>query len=344
MSVFGVFAAAFALAVCLAADRVGRLLGVMDSPDGVRKVHGKDTPLVGGVATVVPVVGLLVYAGASSGYAPLYLTLAAVTGGSLALGYMDDRGHVRPSWRLLLSASLCVAALYAAPALRIDAFAFSFMGAPVFLHGWATLFTVICLVGLQNAVNMADGENGLAPGLALIWLMCLLAYAPDHLTPILAVSALCLLIVIPFNWTGRLFLGDAGAYALGVAIGVMAIYVYDVGFAALPADVVALWFLAPVADCLRLMATRALAGRSPFSSDRNHLHHVLNGLMPRGWALTFYLLLVAVPAALAYAFPEMTLLWVLLTAICYCVLVFVGARGAAHRRLRAIRATEAPLS
>lgn len=336
MLVIYVFAAAFALAVCLAADRIGGLLGVMDSPDGVRKVHEKDTPLVGGVATVVPVVGLLVYAGASSGYAPLYLVLAAVAGGSLVLGYMDDRGHVRPSWRLLGLASLCVAALYAAPALRIDAFAFSFTSVPVFLHGWATLFTAVCLVGLQNAVNMADGENGLASGLALIWLMCLLAYAPDHLTPILAVSALCLLIAIPFNWTGRLFLGDAGAYALGGAVGAMAVYVYDVGFTALPADVVALWFLVPVADCLRLMATRALAGRSPFSSDRNHLHHVLNGLMPRGWALTVYFLLVAVPAALAYAFPEMTLLWIVFTVACYCVFLFVGAHDVARRRLRAL--------
>ena len=336
MSVFYVFAAAFALAVCLAADRIGRLLGVVDSPDGVRKVHKKDTPLVGGVATAVPVVGLLVYAAASSGYAPLYLVLAAVTGGSLALGYVDDRSHIRPSWRLLLMASLCVAALYVAPALRIDAFAFSFMSVPVFLHGWATLFTAICLIGLQNAVNMADGENGLVPGLTLIWLMCLLAYAPDHLTPILAVSALCLLITAPFNWTGRLFLGDAGAYALGIMIGAMTIYVYNVGFTALSADVVVLWFLVPVADCLRLMATRALAGRSPFSSDRNHLHHILNDLMPRGRALTLYFLLVAVPAALAYAFPEMTLLWALFTATCYCVLVFVGARGVAHRRLRAL--------
>lgn len=336
MSVFHVFAVAFTLVVCLAADRIGLLLGVMDSPDGVRKVHKKDTPLVGGIATVVPVIGLLAYAGASSGYAPLYFVLAVVTGGSLALGYVDDRGHIRPSWRLLLLASLCVAALYAVPALRIDAFVFSFMSVPVFLNGWATLFTVICLVGLQNAVNMADGENGLVPGLALIWITCLLAYAPGHLTPILAVFALCLLIAAPFNWTGRLFLGDAGAYGLGITIGAMAVYVYNVGFTILPADVVALWFLVPVTDCLRLMVTRALAGRSPFGSDRNHLHHILNDLMPRNRALTFYFLLVAVPAALAYAFPEMTLLWALFTVACYCVLVFVGARGMAHRRLRAL--------
>ena len=55
--------------------------------------------------------------------------------------------------------------------------------------------------------------------------------------------------------------------------------------------------------------------------------------MPWGRALAFYLLLVATPALLAFRFPEKTLLWALLVFACYCVLVFVGVRGLAHRRL-----------
>ena len=72
----------------------------------------------------------------------------------------------------------------------------------------------------------------------------------------------------------RLFLGDSGAYALSIAIALLVIYVYGVKFSVLPADVVALWFVVPTVDCPRLMITRVLAGRSPFSSDRNHLHHI----------------------------------------------------------------------
>jgi len=326
-------AAVFTLTVCMAANRIGGLLGVVDSPDGVRKIHENDTPLVGGVAAIVPFVSMSVYLGTSSGYAPLYYVLAAVAGGSLILGYVDDRGHVRPIMRLILSATLCLVALYAVPALRVEAFAFSFLRAPIFLHGWAILFTVICLVGLQNAVNMADGKNGLVLGLSFVWTICLLVYAPSHLTPLLMVLAIGLVIAAPFNWKGHLFLGDSGAYALSIAIAVLVVYVYSVKFAVLPADVVALWFLVPIVDCLRLMVARVLAGRSPFNSDRNHLHHILNDLMPWGRALAFYLLLVAVPALLAFHFPEKTLLWALFTFACYCMLVFVGARGLAHRRL-----------
>ncbi len=336
MSFFYLIAAAFTLAVCLAAHRMGLLLGVVDSPDGIRKTHEVDTPLVGGIASILPFVGSSIFYGSHSGYAPLYFTLAAVAGGSLVLGYVDDRVHVKPLWRLILSAAICVGALYAVPALRIEAFTFSFSSLPVFLYGWATLFTVICLVGLQNAVNMADGRNGLVLGLSLIWVICLLAYAPSHLTPLLVVLGISISIAMPFNLRGRLFLGDSGAYALSTGIGILAVYVYGVKFSVLSADIVALWFLVPILDCLRLMVTRVLAGRSPFNSDRNHLHHILNGVMPWNRALAFYLLLVAVPAGLAYIFPDKALLWAFLTTTIYGVLIFFAARGLTHHRLSAL--------
>ena len=323
-------AAAYTLAICTMANKVGTLLGAVDSPDGVRKTHEADTPLVGGFAVVLPFVFVSIYLGSFSGFVPLYFVLALVILGSLILGYVDDRSHIRPIWRLTLSTVLCAGALYAVPALRIEAFAFSFLNFSVFLYGWASLFTVLCLVGLQNAVNMADGRNGLVLGLSLIWVVCLLFYAPSHLTPLL------LVIAAPFNLKGHLFLGDSGAYALSAGIGILVIYVYGVKFSVLSADIVALWFLVPILDCLRLMMTRILSGRSPFSSDRSHLHHILNDLMPWSRALIFYQLLVAVPAGLAYFFPDKTLIWAFLIVTIYSVLIIIARRGLLDHRLSAL--------
>ena len=278
MFMFYLFAAVLTFAVCLAADRIGGMLGVVDAPDGFCKVHETDTPPVGGFAAVVPFILATIFLSVTSGFAPLFLTLAGVVAASLILGYVDDHRHIRPLWRLLLSASLCVTALYIVPALGVEFFVFSFLGAPIFLHGWAVPFTVLCLVGLQNAVNMADGKNGLVLGLSLVWVFCLMAYAPSHLTTILIVFAIGLAVALPFNLRGRLFLGDSGAYALSIAIGFLTMYVYGIRFASLPSDVVVLWFLIPIVDCLRLMVTRVSAGRSPFSCDRNHFHHILHDL------------------------------------------------------------------
>src|SRR3546814_19361231 len=43
-------------------------------------------------------------------------------------------------------------------------------------------FTLLCLLGFQNAVNMADGTNGLVIGLGLGWVSLLLLHAPPELT------------------------------------------------------------------------------------------------------------------------------------------------------------------
>ena len=91
---------------------------------------------------------------------------------------------------------------------------------------------------------------------------------------------------------------------------VLTLHVYAVGFEELHADVIALWFLIPIVDALRLMAARLIAGNSPFAADRNHFHHLLQELLPWhwGWRLGLYLGLVAVPGALAISYPDATLL------------------------------------
>ena len=157
-------------------------------------------------------------------------------------------------------------------------------------------FSLLCLVGVQNATNMADGKDGLAIGLSLLWTGLLFAHAPDHLRPLLLVLAVGLALVLIFNLSGRLFLGDSGSYSISAFVGLATIYCYGVGFPVLRADVVALWFLIPVVDCLRLMAVRLARGRSPFSSDQNHLHHILTRWMPWRWGLPLYLALVGLPS------------------------------------------------
>ena len=163
--------------------------------------------------------------------------------------------------------------------------------------------------------------------------MFLLFYAPEHLRPLLMVFAVCLGIAFAFNLAGRLFLGDSGTYAISIFVGLLAIYCYSVGFDALRAEVVVLWFLIPIVDCLRLMALHAIAGRSPFSSDRNHFHHILADWMPWRWGLAAYLTLAGVPGLLALAFPSLALVWIVLALALYGIVVGVSGRQAAQRRV-----------
>ena len=129
----------------------------------------------------------------------------------------------------------------------------------------------------------------------------------------------------------RVFLGDSGTYAISIFVGLLAIYCYSVGFHALRAEVVVLWFLVPIVDCLRLIVLRVAAGRSPFSSHRSHLHHVLAHWMPWRWGLVAYLALAGVPSLLALAFPGLALVWIVVALALSGIVIGVGGRQASQR-------------
>ncbi len=317
------------LGVCLLAIPLGRWLKVVDLPDGAggRKRHGEATPLVGGLAVFAAVSMSLIFINPGTQNFILLGLYAAF----FMLGFTDDRGHVRPGARLLLSFVASWVAIYYAPAFEVSFLRFSFLPYTLFLDEWSVLFTVLCIVGLQNAVNMADGKNGLVIGQSLIWTVLLFLYAPPHLQPLLTTLMIVLGIILVFNLQGKLFLGDAGSYSLSVLIGLLAIYVYNQKFTDLSADMVALWFLLPVLDCIRIMVSRVIRGTSPFSGDRNHLHHLIAAQILWRYGLAIYLAMVGIPAVFAVLLPEITPLLALIITLGYALLYLLLTRRIVRR-------------
>jgi hypothetical protein len=139
----------------------------------------------------------------------------------------------------------------------------------------------------------------------LIWVAFLYFYAPPQIAYILAYLMIFLLVTLVFNACGKLFMGDSGTYAMGIAIGFLTIYLYNSPSKMLHADVVVVWFAIPVLDCLRLIAQRLMDHRSPMSPDRNHLHHRLQHIFRTRDVVFLYWLMVAVPGAFAIAMPSL---------------------------------------
>ena len=314
-------AAGVSTLISVFARQIGSHLRVLDIPDGKRKNHPAATPQTGGLAIGVPTLAVLVYLAMTSLFLPLYLIAAGTGLACLLLGLSDDRKPIRPAYRLLLSLLLALVALEVVPALQVTFLHFSFWNQALFLEQFALVFTAVCIVGLQNSVNMADGKNGVVMGLCLFWCVELLLFAPDHMNLVLLALCATLVIALAFNLRGSLFLGDSGSYSVSYIIALLAIYVYDTAFAALPADLVILWFLIPVIDCLRVMALRVFRGHSPFSSDQNHLHHLLHRRLPWRWGLLVYLSLAGMPGLLASFAPSTTLAWCIAALSCYGVII-----------------------
>ena len=141
----------------------------------------------------------------------------------------------------------------------------------------AWLLTTVFCVGFINAFNMADGANGLVPGIAFAaFVVFFLEYGRPTDGILMFACTMFLLFNIISGW---FFLGDTGSYGLGAIIlgyGLNGVIVGDFS----------IWFmLALVAyPCLDFVAsiTRRLAsGRSPFVADDGHLHnHLHRNLKP----------------------------------------------------------------
>ena len=158
-------------------------------------------------------------------------------------------------------------------------------------------FSALCLLAFQNAVNMADGRDGLVAGITLIWLAALFSYGPHPSNfPILALFA-GLLIVFFANLRGLLFLGDAGTYGIGAFVGLTTIWIHGSNIGLYTIDVITI-MLIPILDMIRLFGMRLIRGMHPFSADHDHLHHHLDRAVGWLWGRRIYFGLVCLPIAL----------------------------------------------
>ena len=161
---------------------------------------------------MLPVAAMAIGTSLTSEFAPLFGILGVAILGFFIVGLLDDRRHLKPAMRLGVSTVACLAFLWVVPALDVTFLKFSFLPNAIYFGtsplivpvlAVSALFTVLCLVGLQNAINMADGENGLAIGLSVLWVALLLLSAPPHMVPLLIVFLISLLIALVFKGTSK---------------------------------------------------------------------------------------------------------------------------------------------
>lgn len=293
--------------VCANAAALGNKLGLMDVPDA-RKMHRTNTPLMGGVVlqfVFAPLCALqLGWMGSDEWARRLSIWLACVAAMTF-IGIADDRHSLTPKNRLVFSFATFAIAAVLDPNFNIRILDFEHPSFELGLGtGWlAIVFTVVCGVGLVNAVNMADGKNGLVIGVCLGWLGLLSLRAPPPVQPMITLLVVVLLVLLAFNLPGRLFLGDGGAYGLASAIGLIAILTYNSkgvhAGRAISADELVLIFATPVIDSFRLTFVRLQRGQSPMVGDRDHLHHHL--LNRFGWpaGLIVYFIVALLPGTIA---------------------------------------------
>lgn len=299
----GSLAAVVAFALCCYALAIGQRFGLLDVP-GDRKKHTHTTPLMGGVvilAAIMPAAFAIIAFVAPEAHRDKLLVWSAIVAGMTVVGILDDRHSLSPRVRLLASFAIFGIAAYIEPTFNVRVLDFEYPSVSLGLgtRSIAIAFTILCCVGLVNAVNMADGKNGLVIGLCIGWLMLLATRAPNNMLPLISVLLAVLSILLAFNLRGKLFLGDGGAYGLGAAIGAIAIAIYNSpgphATRAMAAEELMLLFAVPVFDSFRLTFKRLKRGQSPMAADRDHLHHHIQDRFGWPMGLLIYWALALLP-------------------------------------------------
>ncbi len=264
---FCFFSFLFAYTASPRLSHTAALCGAVDVPDGGRHLHARATPRAGGLAFFFAFsLALLVYlfrfgAGEDAG---LFLALAGGGGGIAAAGMLDDAtrlGVGKKLWLSFLASLLAVAAGCRIPALPI---------------ALSVLLSLFLLLSLVNAQNFIDGMDALSGGSAVlsVGLLALDAWILGEGGVFLAASLLFFAVLgfLPHNLPpARLFMGDTGSLFLGYAIGVLILFLWQAGGGA----ELLLFAAVPLSDLIFVVLRRLLAGVSPFSADRRHLHHAL---------------------------------------------------------------------
>jgi UDP-GlcNAc:undecaprenyl-phosphate GlcNAc-1-phosphate transferase len=271
-----ILAAVVTVALIPILERRATALHVLDTPGG-RKLHDRPVPRVGGIAMAA---GLAV---------PLLLWLqldrqavALMCAGLVvfAFGVWDDRRDLPPATKFL---GQCIAVAIVVFVGGVTVHSVTLAGRHELPVAVSIPLTFLFLLGTTNAINLADGLDGLAGGTTFLCVAAIAALSIGggaiEITTVAIALMGSLLGFLRYNsHPARVFMGDGGSQLLGFVAGVLAVQLTqatDLPYsAALPLLLLGL----PIIDTLTVMAVRIWEGRSPFSADRNHLHHRLLAL------------------------------------------------------------------
>ncbi len=280
---------------------VARRLGAMVAPGG-RHLHMRATPLLGGWAialscalTVALAAWLLPIEWMGGRRLNPSRVMWLITACCVVLvgGAYDDLRGTRPGAKLGVQVLAALIA-YAGGAALVTAHV-PFFG--TLELGWLALpASVLWIVAITNAINLLDGLDGLAAGVGAMIALAMGVVAITHDNPV--VAALCVILagastgfLVHNFYPAKVFMGDTGSNFLGFAIGCLSLVGYRKSIAAVGLAASFIILGLPVLDMLFSMLRRTAQGRSPFSADRGHLHHMLValGLSQRRVVILLYL-------------------------------------------------------
>ncbi|HEY9113461.1 MAG TPA: MraY family glycosyltransferase [Bacteroidales bacterium] len=305
-----------------------------------RTSHKSSIPTLGGFAVFSGfIVSVMIFA-----YIPNIPYLQYIVAGMLIvflLGLKDDVIALAPMTKIV-GEVIAATIIIDLGNVRISGL-YGFMGITSIGPYTSDLLSIFVIIAIVNAFNLIDGIDGLASGVGIIagltfgfWFY-LAGYTQIAILAFALVGALLAFFFYNvFSVKNKIFMGDIGSLVLGFTMSIFAIkfnelnstYMGDFRIVAAPAVSIGI-LIVPIYDTIRVFTLRILKGRSPFSADRQHVHHYMVDITGSHKKATAIILAVNV-AFIAIAILlsdlriyQLTIILLALAAICSAIPFFI---------------------
>ena len=263
---------------------IARKKNLVDEP-GERRAHHVSTPSLGGIAIFAGVIFSIILWTPFNYFADLQYILCSFIIIFL-IGAKDDIDPISPRIKFLAQIFAAFILVFTAK-IKITSF-YGIFGIQELPLVWSYLFSILTIIVIINAFNLIDGINGLSGSLGAL-ICCtfgtwFLMIDVIELAIVAFATAGAIIAFLYYNVTpAKIFMGDTGSLLLGLVCSILAIQFIEQNnilensayfVSSAPSVAIGILIL-PLFDTMRVFVLRIIKGRSPFSPDKNHIHHLL---------------------------------------------------------------------
>lgn len=301
-------------------------MGVISIPKDNRRVHKKPIPLLGGLSIYIAfLITIILKKGNITTW-----EWGVVLGATIIVigGFLDDKYEIKPWQKILFQVAAACCLIGFGVRIKILTNPFYKINPYIDVNLWISIpFTIIWVIGITNALNLIDGLDGLAAGVAFISTITIFIVAilngrqeAVYMTGILSGAILGFL---PYNFNpASIFMGDTGSQLLGFLLAAISMEGAIKSAAAFSIAVPILALGLPIYDTLFAIIRRKINGKPIMQADKGHLHHRLldMGLSQKQAVIIMYLI-SAVLGGIAILAMEVTKASYILLAMVMIILV-----------------------
>lgn len=237
--------------------------------------HEKSTYRLGGITIFLALIVIFLYSFFFNKI--IYFEYISFCTAFFLLGLIDDlKINLKPKLRLLLMGSFLIA-LIINNNFYIEKTGLGFLNNLLEIDIFSLFFVCLCFLFIINGSNLIDGFNGLLGIHSLIIFIVLFTInfisKNNHLAEIISFVIILILVFLKFNFPkAKIFLGDSGAYLIGVLIAISVINTSISNPNVSPFFFCILLFYLFFEVFFSFIRKLFFARQSPLFPDGNHLH------------------------------------------------------------------------